>query len=299
MSKNAIPCSGRRMWRWVYAAIAFSGLTALGAEVVWTRLLSLLLGATVYTFSIILAVFLAGLWVGSGAGSFLARRVRDPGLALAGCQILLAAAIAWTAFTLAHVLPWWPVDPWLATNPWFNFDLDLTRCLRAIFPATLLWGASFPLALAAAAANREDPGRLTGEVYSANTAGSIVGALAFSLLLIPAVGTQSSQQVLIWLAAAAAVVAVAPVVSEDARLRPSRIAGRWLAWRGSAGVGLVGNRRRCSLAGDRLWPPCGAYTAGPESRHRWANQPGVRGRGNQLLGGDRTTRRSEIFLCQR
>ena len=44
----------------VYAAIAFSGLTALGAEVVWTRLLSLLLGATVYTFSIILAVFLTG-----------------------------------------------------------------------------------------------------------------------------------------------------------------------------------------------------------------------------------------------
>ena len=42
----------------VYIAIALSGLTALGAEVVWTRLLSLLLGATVYTFSIILAVFL-------------------------------------------------------------------------------------------------------------------------------------------------------------------------------------------------------------------------------------------------
>ena len=155
----------------VYAAIAFSGLTALGAEVVWTRLLSLLLGATVYTFSIILAVFLTGLWAGSGAGSFLARRVRDPRLALAGCQILLALAIAWTAFTLAYVLPWWPVDPWLATNPWLNFDLDLTRCIRAIFPATLLWGASFPLALAAAAANREDPARLTGEVYAANTAG--------------------------------------------------------------------------------------------------------------------------------
>ena len=128
----------------VYAAIAFSGLTALGAEVVWTRLLSLLLGATVYTFSIILAVFLTGLWFGSSAGAFLARRVREPGLGLAWCQIALAAAIAWTAFTLAYVLPYWPVDPWLAINPWLNFDLDLTRCLRAIFPATLLWGASFP-----------------------------------------------------------------------------------------------------------------------------------------------------------
>jgi spermidine synthase len=224
----------------IYAAIAFSGLTALGAEVVWTRLLSLLLGATVYTFSIILAVFLTGLWAGSGAGSFLSRRVRDPRLALAGCQILLAAAIAWTAFTVAYVLPWWPVDPWLSINPWVNFDLDLTRTIRAIFPATLLWGASFPLALAAAAANREDPGRLTGEVYAANTAGSIVGALAFSLLLIPAIGTQSSQQVLIWLAAAAAVIAVVPVVFK----KPMALAGALacavaLAWGLAATVGVV------------------------------------------------------------
>ncbi|HTB19898.1 MAG TPA: fused MFS/spermidine synthase [Bryobacteraceae bacterium] len=224
----------------IYAAIAFSGLTALGAEVVWTRLLSLLLGATVYTFSIILAVFLTGLWAGSSAGSFLARRVRDARLALAGCQILLAAAIAWTAFTLAYVLPWWPVDPWLTINPWLNFDLDLTRCIRAIFPATLLWGASFPLALAAAAANKEDPGRLTGEVYAANTAGSIVGALAFSLVLIPALGTQGSQQVLICLAAVAAVVALAPLMfSKPLAFAGALACAAALAWGLSAGVAAV------------------------------------------------------------
>jgi spermidine synthase len=49
----------------VYVTIALSGMCALGAEVVWTRLLSLMLGATVYTFSIILAVFLVGLGIGS------------------------------------------------------------------------------------------------------------------------------------------------------------------------------------------------------------------------------------------
>jgi spermidine synthase len=195
----------------VYAAIAFSGMTALGAEVVWTRLLSLLLGPTVYTFSIILGVFLVGLCAGSGAGSFIARRVRDPRLALAACQILLAAAIAWTAWTLAYVLPYWPVDPELSVSPWFNFNLDIVRCLYTIFPATLLWGASFPLALAGAAADSEDPARLAGEVYAANTAGSIVGALAFSLLLIPILGTQGSQRLLIWLAAAGAAVAIAPL----------------------------------------------------------------------------------------
>jgi len=200
----------------VYVAIALSGLAALGAEVVWTRLLSLLLGATVYTFSIILAVFLSGLWAGSGVGSFVGRRVARPGLALAACQIFAAISIAWTAFHLASVLPYWPVDPWLSTNPWFNFDLDVTRCFRAIFPATLLWGASFPLALAAAAAEGEDPGRLAGEVYAANTAGSIVGALVFSLALIPAAGTAGSERLLIWLAGAAAAVALAALAVRNA-----------------------------------------------------------------------------------
>ena len=191
----------------VYFVIGLSGLSALGAEVVWTRQLSLLLGATVYTFSIILAVFLAGLWAGSTAGSWMARRTSQPGTALAVCQILLGVAIAWTGYTLAHSLPYWPVDPWLSLNPWFNFELDLARCVWAIFPATVLWGASFPLALAAAAAPGEDPGRLSGEVYAVNTAGSIAGALAFTLLFIPALGTASSEQLLIGTAALSAAVA--------------------------------------------------------------------------------------------
>src|SRR5688572_17574855 len=57
----------------VYVTIAISGFTALAAEVIFTRLLSLLFGATVYTFSLILAVFLLGLGIGSSIGSFVAR----------------------------------------------------------------------------------------------------------------------------------------------------------------------------------------------------------------------------------
>jgi spermidine synthase len=68
----------------VYVAIGISGSAALGAEVVWTRLLTLMLGGTVYTFSMILAVFLTGLGLGSTAGSWVARRAANPRLAL-GC----------------------------------------------------------------------------------------------------------------------------------------------------------------------------------------------------------------------
>ncbi len=158
----------------VYITIALSGMSALGAEVIWTRILSLMLGATVYTFSIILAVFLVGLGIGSGIGAFVSRSV-NPRIALGCCQMLLAGAIGWTAFMLADSLPFWPIDPWLSTNPWLNFQLDLVRCAWAIFPATCLWGASFPLAIAAASSPGKDPGRLVGNVYAANTMGAILG----------------------------------------------------------------------------------------------------------------------------
>jgi spermidine synthase len=192
----------------VYAVIALSGLTALGAEVVWTRLLSLLLGGTVYTFSAILAVFLLGLGIGSGAGSFLARRAR-PRLALGYSQLLLAGAIAWAAWALSDSLPFWPVNPMISISPWFTFQVDLLRCLYVVLPAALFWGASFPLALAAAAKPGQDPGRLVAGVYAANTVGAIVGALAFSLLLIPVIGSQWSQRVMLMLSAASAVVCLA------------------------------------------------------------------------------------------
>ncbi|MGA2119094.1 MAG: fused MFS/spermidine synthase [Bryobacteraceae bacterium] len=204
--------------RTVYLTIALSGASALGAEVVWTRLLGLMLGATVYTFSIILAVFLVGLGIGSAGGALVSRRV-DGRTALGTSQLALAAAIAWTAFMIGQSLPNWPVNALLSTSPWFTFQIDLVRVVWALLPPTLLWGASFPLALAAAAQPGEEPGRLVGTVYAANTLGAILGALGFSLFLIPAIGTASSNRVLILLAALGGLVALLP------RVRASRSVG--------------------------------------------------------------------------
>ena len=160
--------SVRASWA-IYLAIALSGLSALGGEVVWTRLLSLLLGGTVYTFSIILAVLLTGLGIGSSVGAMAAKSNANPRRALGYCQLLLTGAIAWSAFALAKSLPYWPINPYLATEPWYLFQVDLMRCAYAILPAACLWGASFPLALSAVATRGSDPGRVVGGVYAANT----------------------------------------------------------------------------------------------------------------------------------
>ena len=181
----------------VYITIALSGATALGAEVVWTRLLGMMLGSTVYVFSVILAVFLTGLALGSGAGSWVARRTRDARMALGASQLLLLLAIGWTAYMIAGSLPYWDAAPLLTAGPWLSFRLDLIRCFCAILPPTIFWGASFPLACGAAAAPGEDPSRVVGGIYAANTLGAITGALSVSLVLIPWIGTQQTQRVLL------------------------------------------------------------------------------------------------------
>jgi len=201
---SAEPFAKNFLWP-LYVTIALSGLTAIGAEVVWTRLLSLTLGGTVYAFSIILAVFLFGLGIGSAAGASLARKSLRPGILLGWCQFLLTAAIFWTAYMLAESLPYWPIDPSLTSNAWLNFQLDMVRCLWALLPATLLWGASFPLALAAAARG-QDPARLVGGIYAANTVGGILGGIGFSIVFIPWIGTQDSQRLLIAAAACGALL---------------------------------------------------------------------------------------------
>jgi spermidine synthase len=196
--------SNLRVSRTIYGAIAVSGFCALGAEVIWTRQLSLIIGGTVYTFSIILAVFLCGLGIGSSGAAYLTRDMRNPRRALALCQAMLAGAIAWSAWMLSASLPYWPIEPTLSTDPWFSFQLDAVRCLWAILPATVLWGFSFPLALAASADPGVDTSRLVGRMYAMNTAGAIAGAVGCSMILIPSIGTQGSQRLLIVLAAGAA-----------------------------------------------------------------------------------------------
>jgi spermidine synthase len=196
----------------IYIAIALSGFCAMAAEVIWTRLLGLLFGASVYTLSLVVAVFLAGLGIGSGIGSLLSRTVSRPRLGFAWCQFLAAAAIAWTAYSAGASLPYWPVNPSISSSIWFNFQLDLDRALWALLPPTLLWGASFSLALAAIGPGRGDSGKLMAGIYAANTMGAIAGVGGASLLLISWAGSQRTEQLLIALSAAAGTLLLLPRV---------------------------------------------------------------------------------------
>jgi spermidine synthase len=129
---------------------------------------------TTYTFSIILAVFLIGIGLGSGVGSCIARR--PPRAARAGHRAaLLIAAIAWTSWNITTPLPLWPMNPRLAPTPWSQFQIDsCVACGRSCRP---------PACGAPASRSRsrrwrrkgQDGGVVVGRVYAANTVGAHPG----------------------------------------------------------------------------------------------------------------------------
>jgi spermidine synthase len=214
--------------RTLHLAAALSGTCALVAVVVWTRLLSICLGGTVYTYSIILAVFLGGPGLG---GVFAAGLARGAGQArrLQGiCQLLLAGAVAWAAFQLAVPPPWWAPATEPSAGPWVRLQLEVLNCLWVLLPAAALWGASLSLALAGAVAPGQDPGRLAGGVLAASAAGAALGA-GGGPWLIAALGTQHVQQLLVGVSAFTGLVLLIPVpMSIRAGAWPGR---KGLAWR--------------------------------------------------------------------
>lgn len=210
----------------IYVAAMLSGATALAAEVLWTRHLSLFVGATVYGFALILSVFLIGLGLGSTLGSKLSLRLGNPKMALAICQLLLCVLMAWAVYLVTQNLPYWPVDI-DGDQPWKRLQIDFWRCMIAMFPAAVLWGASFPLALASVASSEKDSASLVGGIYAANTFGAIIGSLAGGFILVPWVGSQLTQQLIILVSAISALVVLMfgmeSIKSESRRMLSSAV----------------------------------------------------------------------------
>ncbi len=206
----------------VLSSIGLSGTVSLGAQVVWARLLGPMLGGTVYVFSTILAVFLLGLGIGAAIGSRLGRSL-NAREALGWSQILAALGLAWTAYQFSDGLVWWPIDPKPHTPVLVMLQADLARVMYGILPATFAWGASVPLAFAAARSYNSDAGKTVGGVYAVNTLGCIIGALFFSLIAIPQLGTHAAERILIAVSLLGAFAAFAPSVLGDKKVVPGWI----------------------------------------------------------------------------
>ena len=173
---------------------ALAGFASMVCQVAWTRVFSLLFGSSVYTFSIVLSAFIAGLALGSFLISKRLDTLRRPMALMAKLELGIALA----CFGITALMAWAPLAanlayPSLIELPYslICFIQFLSVSLLILLPTTLM-GMLMPLVSHFLAKESQEPGKAIGRVFASNTLGCIVGSLAGGFLLIPFAGLRHS-----------------------------------------------------------------------------------------------------------
>jgi spermidine synthase len=200
---------GLRDSQLVLWGIGVSGFCALGYEVLWTRVLTIGVGASVYGFTVMLVAFLTGIALGSKfvglvGAVFGRRRARTRrSVAWFGITQVLIGVTALLVTVYLRDIPvnvvrlqayFFDTDSGsFGARTWANFSLAF---LYMLVPAMFM-GAAFPLAGEMVARQRGAVGHAVGDVLASNTVGAILGAAVSGLVMIPLFGIERSLQMLI------------------------------------------------------------------------------------------------------
>jgi len=195
-------------FRVVFLGIGISGFCALGYEVLWTRILTLTIGTSVYGFTIMLVAFLTGIALGSKTYGLLQKMLpsiaMNPKKQIVGFG-LVQCIIGVCALIVTYYVRDLPVNSInmykfymgmgievFAARQWANLTLAFSYM---IVPAFFM-GLAFPIAGSVTAAYGKKAGHAVGNVLAANTLGAILGSAVSGYFLIYLVGIERSLQIL-------------------------------------------------------------------------------------------------------
>lgn len=241
-SREKAPASGGRARSYstrqvniIYAAAFLSGLVSLTYEVVWIRMLALIIGSSTYSFSIMLAAFISGIAI----GSLIVHRFLKPdsdsylwfGLAEAG-----AGAAILLSFPIYHFMPY-IFHRASGVLQHSEEAFAIYQGLKFLFAfglmalPTILLGMTLPLAATVVTRSAKSIGASVGRVFALNTIGSVLGAAITGLVLMRLLGLQNVLEL-----GAAINLVVGGAVLWTAR----KWDRRWrLAFAGLAGLALI------------------------------------------------------------
>ena len=182
---------------WIYA---LSGFSALALEVVWVRMLAILTNMHVQSFTIMLAILLSGIAIGSAAYTrWLAGRINAVhwliGLELSIGVWALVSVPLFRGNPPVLLPPHAPFPGFDVPAPRVAFTVIVPSLVLVLIPA-LAMGIIFPLLVDFYASSLDKIGRHFGKLYGANTFGGIMGSFAGGFILLPFLGIQASMTLL-------------------------------------------------------------------------------------------------------
>ncbi len=172
------------------AAFFFSGLASMNLQVVWNRAMAMIIGASVYSFSLVLIAFLIGLAGGAALFARLLKRIANPVLVLALVELAIAGAAALN-YLYMDDLPRVFAKLVTANIGSYSEHVGLIQFIMfsvaalAVLPATFFMGATFPLTIRIVSSGLGKVGRDVGNVYALNTLGAICGSFLSAFVFVP------------------------------------------------------------------------------------------------------------------
>jgi len=177
----------------ILIAIGLSGMAALIYEVVWTRMLSLIFGSTVYAVATMLCAFMAGLALGSYLMARKVDKIKNLAMYFGLLQLGIGIYGILFLFSLGYLqYPYFWLYQAFHNYFWlFIFAQFLLYFLVLLIPTTM-FGAIFPLATKIFTKGMDEVGKDVGYIYSANSLGSVLGPFLAGFILIPLIGVSKT-----------------------------------------------------------------------------------------------------------
>jgi spermidine synthase len=170
----------------VLALAGWSGLATLGLEILWTRMFSLVHESSVYSFAVVVVVFLVGLSAGAAlarlalARGLLPRRLLGWSWSVAGLLVVVSPRLF---YHLTNGLQYLPSEDWPASAA----GLSSLVCVT-LLPASTALGMALPLLMEMSSREGRSSGLLLGRLMGVNTAAAILGPLLVTFLVAPMLG---------------------------------------------------------------------------------------------------------------
>ncbi len=205
----------------VLLVFALSGFVAMVYEVAWTRVLALVIGSSVYAFTVMLTTFLVGLAAGASIMSRLADRLAERrGMETIAAVMAGTGVTAFGTLLLFHRLPyafslafhWIHGQKAPGSEQFLLFALEFIIAALVMLPPTLFLGGMFPIVVRICGGVLPLVGRSVGVAYASNTIGTIFGSALGGFALLPLLGIQGSivASILVNLALAIVLLLAAP-----------------------------------------------------------------------------------------
>ena len=200
--------------------VMVSGFCSMAYEVIWTKLLSLIVGPTTYSFTVVLVTFITGLAIGSVIFGRIADKVSRPEWVLLLMQIVAAISVLLCSHFLGGSQFFFAKLLFTYRD---SFVMQQAMKGMALFAVmlipTMCLGAAFPLVARLITSSTATIGRSLGIGYLVNTVGCVAGSIAAGFLIIPFVGKEKGLAIVVAVQLLSALIGIACCVSLPRRHR--------------------------------------------------------------------------------